>query len=66
MAPLVTVATSPFLAFCTDDRNPLDVAEEGHIDGIIRMAIAAGVRRSRPIESASLTAPARSGSATGA
>ena len=43
LVPLLDVATSPFFCFCTDDRNPLDVAEEGHVDGIIRMAIAAGV-----------------------
>ena len=34
--------TSPFLAFCTDDRNPLDIAEEGHLDFMIRTAIAHG------------------------
>lgn len=34
--------TSPFLAFCTDDRNPLDIAEEGHLDYMIRTAIAHG------------------------
>ncbi len=56
LAPLLTVATSPFLAFCTDDRNPLDVAEEGHIDGIIRMAIALGVPPLAAYRSASLTA----------
>ena len=56
LAPLLTVATSPFLAFCTDDRNPLDVAEEGHIDGIIRMAVAAGVPPLAAYRAASLTA----------
>ena len=30
------------VAFCTDDRNPLDIAEEGHIDHLIRSAISAG------------------------
>jgi adenine deaminase len=34
--------TSPFLAFCTDDRNPLDIAEDGHLDFMIRTAIAHG------------------------
>ncbi|MCX7324600.1 MAG: adenine deaminase [Hyphomicrobiales bacterium] len=34
--------TSPFLTFCTDDRNPLDIAEEGHLDFMIRTAIAHG------------------------
>ncbi len=30
------------MALCTDDRNPLDIAEGGHIDGLIRMLIAKG------------------------
>jgi len=42
LAPLVDITTSPFLAFCTDDRNPLDIAEEGHLDHLIRRAIAHG------------------------
>jgi adenine deaminase len=42
LAPLLTDTTSPFLAFCTDDRNPLDIAEEGHVDHLVRTAIAAG------------------------
>jgi adenine deaminase len=42
LAPLLNANTSPFLAFCTDDRNPLDIAEEGHLDFIIRTAIALG------------------------
>lgn len=29
-------------AFCTDDRNPLEIREEGHIDHAIRLAIRAG------------------------
>jgi adenine deaminase len=42
LAGLITDLHSPFLAFCTDDRNPLDIAEEGHLDFMIRTAIAAG------------------------
>ncbi|HTR17246.1 MAG TPA: adenine deaminase [Acetobacteraceae bacterium] len=42
LAPILTERTSPFLAFCTDDRNPLDIAEEGHLDFIIRTAIKLG------------------------
>ena len=38
-APILTERTAPFIAFCTDDRNPLDIAEEGHLDFIIRKAI---------------------------
>lgn len=42
LTPVISAETSPFLAFCTDDRNPLDVAEEGHLDFIIREAIRGG------------------------
>lgn len=42
LIPLITPDTSAFLAFCTDDRNPLDIAEEGHLDYMIRTAIAHG------------------------
>jgi len=43
LAPLLTLATSTSMGFCTDDRNPLDIAEEGHIDHLIRGAIRSGV-----------------------
>lgn len=56
LAPLLTLETSPFLAFCTDDRNPLDIAEEGHLDFIIRTAISLGVPPLAAYRSASLTA----------
>jgi len=42
LAPVISVAASPFLAFCTDDRNPLDIAHEGHLDYLVRRAVAAG------------------------
>ncbi len=42
LIPLISRDASPFLAFCTDDRNPLDIAEEGHLDFMIRTAIARG------------------------
>ena len=29
-------------ALCTDDRNPLDISEEGHLDSSIRRLIARG------------------------
>jgi len=43
LSPLLTLATSTSLGFCTDDRNPLDIANEGHIDHLIRGAIRNGV-----------------------
>ena len=42
LAPIISTTTAPFLGFCTDDRNPLDIAEEGHIDHLVRQAIKVG------------------------
>ncbi|AWK88819.1 adenine deaminase [Azospirillum thermophilum] len=42
LAGVISAETSPFLGFCTDDRNPLDIAEEGHMDHLIRSAIRLG------------------------
>ena len=42
LAPLLDERTWPFFAFCTDDRNPLEIADEGHIDHALRTAIRAG------------------------
>ena len=43
LIPVITERNSPFLALCTDDRNPLDIAEHGHLDYMIRHAIARSV-----------------------
>jgi len=42
LLPLLTERLSPFIALCTDDRNPLDIAEQGHLDYMIRTAIGHG------------------------
>lgn len=42
LAKLVNGFQSPFLGLCTDDRNPVDIASEGHIDHIIRTLISEG------------------------
>jgi adenine deaminase len=42
LASLVKARLSPFLGFCTDDRNPLEIAREGHIDHMVRTAIRLG------------------------
>jgi len=44
LAPILTPDRSAFVALCTDDRNPLDIAEEGHLDALIRRLIADGTR----------------------
>jgi adenine deaminase len=56
LQPLLTVETSPFLALCTDDRNPLDIAEEGHLDGMIRTLIRRGSPPLAVYRAASLSA----------
>jgi adenine deaminase len=43
LAPLLTMATSTSVGFCTDDRNPLDIEHEGHLDWLIKSAIKKGV-----------------------
>jgi len=43
LLPLVTPATARRCMFVTDDRHPLELLEEGHLDGIIRTAIASGL-----------------------
>ncbi|HET7413948.1 MAG TPA: amidohydrolase family protein, partial [Pararhizobium sp.] len=43
LLPIITERHSPFLALCTDDRNPLDIGEHGHLDYMIRHAIENGV-----------------------
>ena len=56
LMPILTERLSPFLALCTDDRNPLDIAEEGHLDYMIRTAIAHGVEPLAVYRAASISA----------
>ena len=56
LMPILTERLSPFLALCTDDRNPLDIAEEGHLDYMIRTAIAHGVEPIAVYRAASISA----------
>ncbi len=42
LAEVLDENTSAYVALCTDDRNPLDIAEEGHLDSSIRRLIAKG------------------------
>ncbi len=56
LIPIITERHSPFIALCTDDRNPLDIAEHGHLDHMIRTAIAAGVEPLAIYRAASVSA----------
>src|SRR5581483_182621 len=42
LAPLLDEHSSSFMCLCTDDRNPLDIAEEGHLDFMVRTLLKLG------------------------
>jgi adenine deaminase len=54
LLPLVHEFGTNRIAFCTDDRDPEDIAENGHINGMVREAVAAGVSPEDAIVLASL------------
>ncbi|MFN0191640.1 MAG: adenine deaminase [Aestuariivirga sp.] len=56
LIPIITERNSPFIALCTDDRNPLDIAEEGHLDFMIRTAVARGAPPLAVYRAASISA----------
>ncbi|MDX5357246.1 MAG: adenine deaminase [Rhodobacterales bacterium] len=56
LAPVLTLATSPYMCLCTDDRNPLDIAEYGHLDHMIRYLIGQGIPPLAVYRAASLSA----------
>lgn len=56
LQPVLTEATSAYMCLCTDDRNPLDIAEHGHLDYMIRRLIALGTSPLAAYRAASLSA----------
>ncbi|WP_323765325.1 adenine deaminase [Marinovum sp.] len=56
LAELLTERTSAYMCLCTDDRNPLDIAEHGHLDYMIRRLIEKGVAPLAAYRAASLSA----------
>ncbi len=56
LQPLLDERTAPYLCLCTDDRNPLDIAEEGHLDYMIRTLIALGTAPLAAYRAATLSA----------
>ncbi len=56
LVPLLTERHAPYLCLCTDDRNPLDIGEHGHLDYMIRTAIALGASPLAVYRAASLSA----------
>ena len=56
LQPLLSERTSPYMCLCTDDRNPLDIAEHGHLDFMIRTLIVKGTPPLAAYRAASLSA----------
>lgn len=56
LQPLLSERTAPYMCLCTDDRNPLDIAEHGHLDYMIRSLIAMGTPVLAAYRAASLSA----------
>jgi adenine deaminase len=52
---VLTPFSSPHVSLCTDDRNPLDILDEGHIDFMIRVAIKKGIPAHAVYRAASLS-----------
>lgn len=54
LLPIVTPRTFHRMMWCTDDRHPHDLLSEGHIDSMVREAIASGIDPIRAIQMATL------------
>src|SRR6056297_318443 len=55
LQPLLDERTAPYMCLCTDDRNPLDIGEYGHLDYMIRTLIALGTPPLAAYRAASLS-----------
>jgi adenine deaminase len=58
LVPLVAEFGPHQIAFCTDDRDPDDIVDDGHINGMVRKAVEAGIAAEDAIVCATLN-PAR-------
>jgi adenine deaminase len=58
LVPLVLEFGPAQIAFCTDDRDPDDIVDDGHINGMVRKAVALGVEPADAIVCATIN-PAR-------
>jgi len=54
LLPVVIPATSRRCGFCTDDRHPHDLLDDGHIDHLVRLAVANGLDPMTAIQMATL------------
>jgi len=56
LLPAVTLYNSRRCAFATDDRHPADLLDEGHLDHLIRLAVAEGLDPVTALQMATLNA----------
>ncbi len=56
LVPAVTAENSRRCCFCTDDRHPADLLDEGHLDHLVRLAVAEGLDPVMAIRMATLNA----------
>jgi adenine deaminase len=54
LVPLVREVGPTHIAFCTDDRDPDDIVDDGHINGMVRKAVEAGISPEAAIVCATL------------
>ena len=54
LLPLVQELGPQRIAFCTDDRDPDDIVDDGHVNGMVRKAVAAGISPEDALVMASL------------
>jgi adenine deaminase len=55
LQPLLNQNTAPYMCLCTDDRNPLDIGEEGHLNFMIAKLIQLGTPPLAAYRAASLS-----------
>jgi len=53
LLPLVAEYGPGRIAFCTDDRDPEDIVDRGHVNGMVRYAVAAGIDPAAAVRMAS-------------
>ena len=53
LVPLLAEYGPSRIAFCSDDREPEHIADDGHLNGMVRRAVAAGVRPEEALVAAS-------------
>jgi adenine deaminase len=56
LAEIIDHDSASFVALCTDDRNPLDISEEGHLDALIRRLIGKNIAPHLAYRAASISA----------